>query len=336
MSSNGNRSMAPNGGDPRRDGNGRNRIEEAGALRGEMGFHAGTDSDAELLVRGEAPAGTDPSAELLVRGEAPAGTDPSAVEVAALARELRAACVKPPAGPARERQLAAIVAEARAQSAGSAVAAGRDGSATAARRPPARRGRALAFRLAAIGLVGLVGTAGLAAAGVRPPAAVDHVLERIGISGDDRGDARAPGGDAEPSEPRRDGDAGSAPPNERRGAGARSGAARDAGGKGGRADRRSNGEGSRETGRERSQPGRDTAEEAQSGQTPPTSPGRSGEHRPEGAGPPASPGAGNQGKPPTPPGSGGNSGGSAKAPNENAGFGQQRAGDARADHGPVE
>jgi len=320
MSSNGNRSIAPNGGDPGRNGDGRNRIEEAGALGGEMGFHAGTDSDAELLVRGEAPA----------------GADPSAVEVAALARELRAACVKPPAGTVRERQLAAIVAEARAQGAGSAVAAGRDGSATATRRPPARHGRALAFRLAAIGLAGLVGTAGLAAAGVRPPAAVDHVLERIGISGDDSDDARAPGGDAEPSAPRRDGAAGSARPNERRGAGPRSGAARNAGDKGGRADRRSNGQGSRETGRERSQPGRDTAEEAQSGQAPPTSPGRSGEHRPEGTGPPASPGTGSQGKAPTPPGSGGSGGGSTKAPNENAGFGQERAGDARAGHGPVE
>jgi hypothetical protein len=279
-----------NGYPPTRDGdepdcNGRNPRSVWGASEEEMGLLAGIDADAEYLVRGEPPR----------------GADPELVELAALMRELGTTYARPPAEAVGEQHLAAIVAEAAAVSAGSAVAVGRDGAQAVTRIPPARRGRTHAFRLAAAGLATLLAATGLAVAGVKPPAPVDDVLQRIGIGGEEA--AKPSGGGSEvPSrgeasetpasnDARRDGAArtggggGEARGGDRSRSGAR-GAGQGEPGAEARGDERKSA-----TGTINSAPGRATADEARTGQTPPQSPGRSGDHAPETAGPPATPGS---------------------------------------------
>lgn len=300
MTQNGNgHHPAANGRDPR--GNGRNPAGARDACGDEMRLLAGIDAEAELLVRGQAPDGADP--ELL--------------ELAALAREVRSAYAQPPAEAIRERQLAAIVAEADAISAGSAVAASREHGRASTRIPPARRGRTFAFRLAATGLAALVGVAGLAVAGVRPPTPIDSLLERVGVRNDDANRTPPASEDAPPVETPNRGEA-----RRDRSANGGEGGGRPAS-QGDRATRSQGDEQRSETGTVNSEPGRTTADDAQSGQTPPPSPGRSEEHRSDNAPPP----------PPAPPAEPGSQGqGQANGRPESPGnstFGQQQADEAR-------
>lgn len=280
MSAANGRHPAGNGGGPHDDG--RNPRSGWGASRKGMDVSARIDADADLLVCGEAP----PDAE------------PEVVELAAFARELRVAYARPPAEAVGELHVAAIVAEAAAASAGSPDAASRNGARAAAWDPPARRGRRLAFRLAAAGLATLLAATGLAVAGVKPPGPLGTALERVGV------------GVGDETAPPPDGDAGDASDAAGRGdVGAEGGEARDAGdaSRGGRArggDRAPAGaqgesrgehgarargdEGRSEGGTVNSAPGEATADQARAGRRPPQSPGRSGERAP--AGPLAAPG----------------------------------------------
>lgn len=213
-------------------------------------------------------------------------------ELAVFANDLRDAFVRPAAPEVAERHITAMVAEAER----AAVL----GSAHASRAPqaqfkrPARSRWALTARLAAIPAAIVMATAGLALAGVRPPEPVSDVLERAGVDvpgsdadskqdgGRTEDESTAPAGEAEAQ-----GTEGTAPVNESEpNTGATPGA---------------------ERANERAAEGQETAEQARNGQTPPDTPGQSGEHpQPQGQGtPPQDPGnsenAG-QGKPESPPG----------------------------------
>lgn len=291
----------------------------SGPNRGSGGRNPGRRPDAcseEMRSR----TAIDAQAELLVRGEAPAGGDPGLVELAALARELRGAYAHPPTATVRERQLAAIAAEARRLGVGSAVAASRGRDRIATRRPPTRRGPLAAFRLAAIGLAALGATAGLAAAGVRPPAPIDSVLERVGLG---FGAEDADHGDSAPA-PARDGaGAPGATPGDRGASRGQGSERRRAGERGDPPPRSAPGGQRSETGAVNSGPGQATAGEARTGGAPPQSPGRSGEHAPDGAGPPPAPPSQS---PPAPPNQGSPATGKPDSPG-NSPFGQEHAPD---------
>ena len=310
MTGNGDRSRRPHGDPDRSNGDG-NPTDRSGASSEEMSLL--TEADAERIVRGQGPR----------------NDEPVLAELGAIVAELRTTYGRPPAEEVRDRHLTAIVAEAILVDEGSAVAAGRKHAQAPTWITPARRGRAIAFRLAATALAALIGIAGLAVAGVKPPAALDSALERIGIGSgsDDRGEMPA----AEEAAPR-DRDPGDRP-------------GRGEAGHGSNADPQSRsrgGERRSDTGTVNSAPGRDTADEAKSGRTPPTSPGRSEEHRPEGAGPPASPGSQSQGQsgqaPPSTQGSQdrGQDHGQGGSPTgqERSGFGRDRADEASGGAGP--
>ncbi|HSI79411.1 MAG TPA: hypothetical protein VK919_02055 [Solirubrobacterales bacterium] len=235
-----------------------------------------SSEEMSLLVR------IDAEGDRIVRGLPPAGYDPELAELADFVAELRAGYGQSPAEEVRNRHLEAILAAAHTSD-GSAVAASRERARASTWITPARRGRAMAFRLAAIGLAAAIGVGGLAAAGVAPTGPVESALERIGIgsgSGDDGANPATTDEAVPPGQDRR---------GDRSGEGkARSGARGVEGrvGARGRGDERRS-----ETGTFRSGPGRATAEEAAGGGTPPSSPGQSDAHRPDDSGPPASPGS---------------------------------------------
>jgi hypothetical protein len=265
-------SPARNGHNP--NGNGPN-PRPTGASRRAMRLASTIDADAEMIVRGEAP----PDA------------GPELAELADLARELRSACATPPPREVAGRHIAAIVAEAASLSKGSAVAVGRGRRRLAMRLPLANRSRARAFRLAAAGLATLLAVTGLAVAGVKPPATLDGVLERIGIgateettppAGGGRGAADAsargevPDRVAQRAERSRVGE---------RTRGDRPAAQREPGATTSGDERRST------TGNTESKPGRAIASQARGDSRTPKSPDRNGDHPPGGTGQSATPGS---------------------------------------------
>jgi len=289
---------------PDRSNGGGNPSDRSGASSEEMSLLTGAD------------------AERIVRGQPPRGDEPVLAELGAIVAELRTTYGRPPAEEVRDRHLTAIVAEAVLVDEGSAVAAGRKHAQAPTWITPARRGRAIAFRLAATALAALIGIAGLAVAGVNPPAPLNSALERIGIGSGSDGRGETPA--AEEAAPR------GRSPEDRPGRGG-SGRGSDAD----KQNRSRGGERRSDTGTVNSAPGRDTADEAKGGTAPPSSPGRSDEHRPEGAGPPASPGSQGKGQSGqgTPPSQGHGQGGSSTG-QERSGSGRHRADEASGGAGP--
>ncbi len=179
------------------------------------------------------------------------------------AQELRAALLDAPPAEVAEAQIQAMLAEARAMP-------------TVELRSPRWRNRFAILRLAAAGAAGLVVlTAGLAVAGVRPPEPISDTLEAVGVDvpgGDDLGE---PDG-AKPVPDERD----SSVPRDSNGAAA---PGADGDGDAGQARHENRGRGSGAQG-SAGQPaaaaaeGQETAQQAQSGNTPPTDPGRSEDH----------------------------------------------------------
>jgi hypothetical protein len=241
------------------------------------------DSREEMHGRTE----IDAHAEQVLRGEAPQGADPALVELAAFAAELRSAYVRPPSDEARERHLAAIVVEAaRTEDSPPAAAGGRG---FRLRELFTDRRPSLAVRAAAIGAVALVGTASLAVAGVKPPAPLNSAFERVGISASDGSKDRAPANDtgveSDPGELQQGPDLDRARTND---ASPSSTPARP----GGSAPR---GERGGQAGAVGSKPRKKAAGKTHEKKTPPTSPGRGSESRPEST-PPAPPAPPKNGK----------------------------------------
>lgn len=244
-----------------------NPLSAAGASRSEMRFLDEIDAHAERVVRGEAPQ----------------GGDPALAELATFAAELRALYDRPPSEEARERHLAAIATAAGSLERTAERPRGR------ARALSGRRRHGFALRVAAGGLAVLAGTAGLAAAGVRPPAPLDAAFERIGISSGGDGEAASPAAeDALPAAKSRGLERRTRPTPDRSLDRARTRASRSKGARGRGAERRS------ESGTVNSAPGQATADGVQGGAAPPQSPGRSDASPPQDPGPPSSPGS--QGK----------------------------------------
>jgi hypothetical protein len=166
--------------------------------------------------------------------------------------------------------------------------------------PPARRGRTHAFRLAAAGLAALLAATALAIAGVRPPAPLDNVLQQIGIGGEEA--AEPAGGDSDPPARGEGPEAPASGDARRDGAEQRGGGGETRGGDRSQSEARGAVRGEpgaaariaerpSATRTVNSAPGRTTADEARTGQTPPQSPGSSGDHAPEATGPPPTPGS---------------------------------------------
>jgi hypothetical protein len=189
-------------------------------------------------------------------------------EVAAFAREVHDLYVRAPAPALAERHLAAILAEAE-----DVTVVDRDLAVEPVpvplRRPAPRLRWSLVRRLAAVALVTLVAGAGLALAGVRPLDPLRDALQGVGILEDDES-GEGPSGSAAQNAHGGDGDASPAGRGENSSNdGATPGAKHAA---------------------DAADEGQATAEQARSGETPPDTPGRSGDHpQPQGA-PPADPG----------------------------------------------
>ncbi|HEX2128020.1 MAG TPA: hypothetical protein VHF58_02265 [Solirubrobacterales bacterium] len=202
-------------------------------------------------------------------------------ELAAVGRAVRDAYVRELDPEVTEVHLAAILAEAER-----VAAAGADlGAAPAAPRRSTSR-RALAVRLAAVVASAFVASAGLAIAGVRPPEPFSDVFEGVGFdvpgsdrSGDD--EASPTGQDRRENSPV----APAAPPG-----GAQSVPSAREGTPTGGEQRSAQGD-------EASSEGRETASQAQSGNTPPSDPGRSEDHPDPPVDPPLPSQAGGAGTP---------------------------------------
>jgi hypothetical protein len=204
-------------------------------------------------------------------------------DLAAFEGRLREAYVRTPAPAVAEAHIATMLAEAEAI----AITAPLD--AAAIRSKPARRSRwVVARRLALAPLAVLVASAGLAVAGVRPPEPISDLFEQVGID--------VPGSDEESDEGGR-----SEAPVDRS---ERGGATGIGAGDGSGNPSNDGATPGAQHANEKADEGQETAEQARSGDTPPDTPGQSGDHpAPRGNGtPPEDPGQPGDGKPDSPPG----------------------------------